>query len=277
VTTKFFQPDLLQGKVALVTGGGTGIGMEIARGLGEAGAHVAIASRTPEKLEAASQVLRGQGLDVIWKQLDVRDSARVEGVVDEVTAELGPVDILVNNAGGTFPKRAEELSDNGWRTVTEITLHGTFYCSRAVGRRLIDRGVGGKIINVTFSAERSTAGIAHMGAGRSAVNHLTRSLALEWAQFGIQVNALGPQYLTEGAAQMYGEEIQRFLLNGTPAKRTATADEIAAWGVILASPLSDYMTGALIPLDGGNHVSVGITFRGSPVLPEPVATEPPTR
>jgi NAD(P)-dependent dehydrogenase (short-subunit alcohol dehydrogenase family) len=268
MTAKYFPPDLLEGKVALVTGGGTGIGREIARGLGETGARVVIASRTPERLEESTQALRAGGLDVSWKQLDVRDPQQVDAIVAEVTDEIGPIDILVNNAGGTFPKRAEELSDNGWRTVTEITLHGTFYCSRAVGRRMIERGTGGKIINVTFTAERSTAGIAHMGAGRSAVNHLTRSLAVEWAQFDIQVNALGPQFLTDGAADMYGEEIQRFLLDSTPAKRTATPDEVAAWGVILASPLSNYVTGALIPLDGGNHVGSGIRFRGSPILPD---------
>ncbi|MEU6561505.1 SDR family oxidoreductase [Nocardia nova] len=265
----WFRSGLLAGKVALVTGGGTGIGLEIARGLGLAGARVVIASRSSDRLAQAASQLRALGVEAFWKQLDVRDRERVDAVVGDIVDELGVPDILVNNAGGTFPKRAEEISDNGWRTVTEITLHGTFYCTRAVGRRMIERGTGGKILNVTFSAERSTAGIAHMGAGRAAVNHLTRSLAVEWAQFGIQVNALGPQYLTSGAVDMYGEDVVNFLNGSTPAGRTATADEVAAWGVILSGPMSDYVTGAVIPLDGGNHVGAGIRFRGSPILPEP--------
>jgi citronellol/citronellal dehydrogenase len=261
-----FTAELLKGRVALVTGGGSGIGWQIARGLGESGARVVIASRTPEKLEQACQGLVELGIDATWKQLDVRDREQVEEVVDQIHEEIGVLDVLVNNAGGTFPKRAEELTDNGWRTVTEISLHGTFWCTRAVGSRLIDLERPGKIINVTFSAERSTPGIVHMGAGRAGVNHLTRSLAVEWAQFGIQVNALGPQYLSDGAADMYGPGVEEFLVSGTPAGRTATADEIAGWGVILASPLSDYVTGAVIPLDGGNHVGVGINYRGSPLL-----------
>jgi NAD(P)-dependent dehydrogenase (short-subunit alcohol dehydrogenase family) len=261
--SEFFHPELLKGKVALITGGGSGIGWQIARGLGEAGARVVIASRTPEKLESAAVALNELGIDAFWKQLDVRDSARVEEVFDEISEEIGLPDVLVNNAGGTFPKRAEEMTDNGWRTVTEISLHGTFWCTRAAGRRLIEKGLPGKIINVTYSAERSTAGIVHMGAGRAGVNHLTRSLAVEWAQFGIQVNAIGPQYLSGGAADMYGSKVEEFLNSGTPAGRTATDDEIAGWGVILASPLSDYVTGAVVPLDGGNHVGVGINYRDS--------------
>lgn len=268
----WFRPKLLSDKVALVTGGGSGIGREIARGLGQAGARVVIASRSVDRLEKTCDELRAIGVDAIWKQLDVRDRAQVDAVVEEVCGALGTPDILVNNAGGTFPCRAEDLSDNGWRSVTEITLHGTFYCTRAVGRRMIERGAGGKIINVTFTASRSTAGIAHMGAGRAAVNHLTGSLAVEWARYGIQVNALGPQYLTSGAVGMYGEEISDVLIGGTPAARTATPDEVAAWGVILAGPMSDYVTGAVIPLDGGNHVGPGIAFRGTSVLPEPASS-----
>lgn len=262
----FFHPKLLDGKVALVTGGGSGIGWQMARGLGEAGAQVVIASRSAEKLEAAAAELSRRGVQAAWRQLDVRDAERVEEVVEEISTELGLVDVLVNNAGGTFPKRAEELTENGWRTVTEITLHGSFWCTRAVGRRLIEAGRPGKIINVTTTAERSTPGIVHMGAGRAAINHLTRSLAVEWAQFGIQVNAVGPQFLSDGAEDMYGAEVAEFLISATPADRLATDDEIGAWAVILAGPMSDYVTGALIPLDGGNHAGMGINYRGSAIL-----------
>jgi NAD(P)-dependent dehydrogenase (short-subunit alcohol dehydrogenase family) len=265
----YFAPDLLAGRLALVTGGASGIGFEMARGLAQAGARVVLASRTREKLERATDELRLDGLDATWRQLNVRDVDEVERVVGAVTEELGAIDILVNNAGGTFPTRAEEISPNGWRALVDLNLNGTFYCCRAVGRRMIERGQGGKIVNIVIGTwDRSAAGIIGTGSSRAGVAHLTRSLAVEWARFGIQVNALAPQYLTPGAKDMYGSEVDDFITSATPAGRWARPDEVGAWAVILAGPMSDYVTGASIPLDGGNSVGVGINFRGSAVLPE---------
>jgi NAD(P)-dependent dehydrogenase (short-subunit alcohol dehydrogenase family) len=265
----YFQPDLLAGKVALVTGGGSGIGLEIARGLGAVGARVIIASRTVEKLEHAVAELKAEGADASWRGLNVRDPDEVERVVSEIVADHGGIDILVNNAGGTFSSKAEDLSTNGWKAVIDLNLNGTFFCCRAVGRTMIDRGAGGKIVNITIgTADRSSGGIVHTGASRAGVAHMTRTLAVEWAQFGIQVNGLGPQYLTPGAKEMYGQEVDDFIVSSTPAHRWGRPDELAAWGVILSSPLSDYLTGVCIPLDGGNNAGIGINFRGSPALPE---------
>jgi NAD(P)-dependent dehydrogenase (short-subunit alcohol dehydrogenase family) len=265
----YFQADLLAGKVALVTGGGSGIGLEMARGLGGVGAKVIVTSRGEERLTAAAAELAGEGVDAHWTTADVRDPDAVEATVASVVDEHGPIDILVNNAGGTFPKRAEELSANGWRTIVDLNLNGTFYCCSAVGRRMIERGAGGKIINIVIGTHAgASGGIAHTGASRAGVAHLTRTLAQEWARFDIQVNAIGPQYMTPGAAEMYGQEVNDFIIGRTPAGRWARPDEIGAFAVVFGSPISDYVTGVSIPVDGGNWIGPGIDFRGSAVLPE---------
>lgn len=267
--TDYFRPDLLAGKVAFVTGGGSGIGYEMARGLGLVGAHVVIASRTEERLVAACDQLKQEGISASWRELDVRNQEQVEEVVKAIEADQGPIDILVNNAGGTFPKKAEEITPNGWRTIVDLNLNGTFYCCSAVGRSMIARGSGGKIINITIGTQdRSSGGIAHTGASRAGVAHLTRSLALEWARFNIQVNAIGPQFKSPGMGDMYGNEADDFIVNVTPARRWARPDEIGAFAVIFASPMSDYVTGVSLPVDGGNWIGPGIDFRGSGVLPD---------
>ena len=223
-----FASTLLAGKVALVTGGASGIGLEMARGIGRVGGSVVIASRSVERLEAAVASLRSEGIDASWRRLDVRVPEQVTAVVDELVAETGGIDILVNNAGGTFSAKAENLSANGWRAVVDVNLNGTFYCTQAVGRSMIARGEGGKILNITIgTADRSAGGIVHTGSSRAGVLHMTRTLAVEWAQFGIQVNAIGPQYHTPGADDMYGREVDDFITarlrraGGRPARSSA--------------------------------------------------------
>lgn len=264
-----FEKTLLQGQVALVTGGATGIGLQLARGLGLAGAEVVIASRNADNLARAVADMTAEGITAHWRRLDIRDDAQVQATVDEIVRTFGRIDILVNNAGGQFPKKAEEISPRGWRSVVDVCLNGTFYVCSAVGRHMIAQGRGGKIINVSASCiDRGSPGIAHSGAARAAVSHLTRTLATEWAQFGIQVNALGPQYLSQGAAENLGSAVADFIPSVTPAGRWATDGEIQAWGVALASPLFDYVTGTTVYLDGGNWLGEGIVYRGSPVCPE---------
>lgn len=264
-----FKPDILKGKTALVTGGATGIGLQLARGLAKCGATVVIASRNEKNLAHATKDMRAEGGDAHYRLLNIRQDEMVYAVVSEVIESFGKIDILVNNAGGQFPKKAEEISPRGWRSVVDVCLNGTFYVCSAVGRRMIERGQGGKIVNISASCiDRGSPGIAHSGAARAAVSHLTRTLASEWAQFNIQVNAIGPQYLSEGARDNLGEAVANFIPSVTPAGRWATDDEIQSWGVILASPLSDYVTGTTVYLDGGNWLGEGIVYRGSPVCPE---------
>lgn len=264
-----YQRDLLAGKTALVTGGATGIGFAIAGGLGKVGAHVVVLSRSEAKLKAAVAELAREGVDASYAVLDVRDAEAVSHVVAGLDHKHDGIDILVNNAGGTFPKKAEELSPNGWRAVVDVNLNGTFYCCSAVGRSMIEHGRGGKIVNVVIgTVNGASGGIVHTGASRAGVAHMTRTLALEWARFGIQVNAIGPQYLTDGAREMYGVAVDDFIVSRTPAGRWATSQELGAVGVALAGPLSDYVTGVTIPVDGGNWIGAGIDFRGTAVLPD---------
>ncbi len=193
----------------------------------------------------------------------------VDSVVTELIEEFHQVDILVNNAGGQYPQKAEDITPNGWRSVIDVCLNGTFFMNRFVGSQMISRGQGGKILNISASfIDRASPGVVHSGAARAAVSHMTRTLATEWAQYNIQVNALGPQYLSEGAREHLGAEVADFIPSVTPAGRWARDEEIQAWGVILTSPMSDYMTGVTIFLDGGNWLGKGIVYRGSPVCPE---------
>ncbi|CAN5364367.1 SDR family oxidoreductase [soil metagenome] len=264
-----FRPDILQDKVAFVTGGATGIGLQLARGLAMCGSRVIIASRNEANLAKAVEMMGSEGGDAHYRVLDIRQDEIVERVVDEVIRDFGHIDILVNNAGGQFPQKAEHISPKGWRAVIDVCLNGTFYVSRAVGAHMIERGEGGKIVNVSASCiDRGSPGIAHSGAARAAVSHLTRTLATEWAQFGIQVNAIGPQYLSDGARDNLGNAVADFIPTVTPAGRWATDEEIQSWGVVLSSSLSDYVTGSTIYLDGGNWLGPGIVYRGSPVCPE---------
>lgn len=264
-----FSPDLLAGKVALVTGGGTGIGLTIARALGQTGAEVVLAARTADRLESAAETLAAEGIKASWKMLDIRDPERVTEVVAESWDEHGGIDICVNNAGGQFPVKAENLSPNGWRSVVDLNLNGTFYVTSAVGQRMIAAGRGGKVISVVFNKqEHPIAGNVHSAAARAGVTQMTRTLALEWAQFGICVNALGPLFLSEAAQAAYGKHVDSVVTDQTPMRRWATAQELGAWAVMLSSPAADYLSGMTVPLDGGNRLTGGLGWRGTPVLPE---------
>jgi NAD(P)-dependent dehydrogenase (short-subunit alcohol dehydrogenase family) len=259
---RFFNPDLLAGMVAVITGGGTGIGLIAARALGQVGATIVIAARNQDRLRTASRTLAAGGIRCAWKELNIRDPEMVDHVLDGVVREQGRLDILVNNAGGQFLAPAEQISANGWRAVIDLNLNGTFHCCKAAARHMIAQG-GGKILNIIISfTDRSTAGMAHSGAARAGVAHMTRTLAHEWAPYRINVNALGPQVLTEAAMQAYGPAGTDHIARATPLARWATDDEAGAWIVTLCSPIAGYTTGAVVPLDGGNAIGGGLTLRG---------------
>lgn len=267
--TSVFSLDLLAGKVALVTGGGSGIGLVAARSLGQTGAEVVLAARDGDRLAAAADSLSADGIKASYKLVNIRDAERVDEMVEEVVTEYGGVDILVNSAGGQFPVKAEELSVNGWRAVVDLNLNGTYYVTSAVGRRMIGRGRGGKVLSIVFNTqEQPIPGNVHSAAARAGVMQMTRTLAVEWARFGITLNGLGPLYLSEAAEAAYGEHVDAVVTDRTPLGRWATAQEMGAWTVVLCSPISDYVTGQMVPLDGGNGLAGGLAWRGTPVLPE---------
>lgn len=266
----FFRADLFSGQVVLVTGGGTGIGFVLARAFGQLGAQVVIASRTESTLAHAVARMEAEGSRADWVAVDTRDPDSVQQLVDETVRRYGKIDVGIANAGGQFALREEDLTANGWRAVIDLNLNGTWFTCQSIGRHMIERGEGGKLIAMSTSfPHRGSPGIVHRGAAAAGVLNLVRTLALAWTEYDIQVNAIGPQYLTPGAKENYGAEIDEYIRDVTPAHRWGRPHEIAGMTVMLASSMADYTTGALIPIDGGCFLGPAINYRGSAVLPDP--------
>ncbi len=260
-----FQPGLLKGRVALITGGGTGIGLGIATELARYGADVAIASRTPAHLEPARQRLAALGTRVLALETNVRDSESANATVRRVADELGRLDILVNNAAGNFYAPAATLSPNGWRAVVETDLYGTFYCSQAAYPIMKGHG-GGRIISVSMTLHyRGWPLMAHATAAKAGVDALTRTLALEWARDKITVNAIAPGPIpTEGATGAFqrpagdagdAQPIDEDMLRRVPLGRWGTPEDVANMVVYLAGPGGDWITGAIFVVDGGTWLA----------------------
>jgi peroxisomal 2,4-dienoyl-CoA reductase len=262
VTARVFGPDLLAGRVALVTGGGTGIGLGIASCLAEAGCAVAIASRKPEHLDPAVAQLRGLGARALAVAANVREPESVAQMVERVTAELGRLDILVNNAAGNFYAPSATLSPNAWRSVVETDLYGTFYCCQAAYPALKAAG-GGRIISVSMTLHyRGWPLMAHATAAKAGVDALTRTLALEWAPDRITVNAVAPGPIpTEGVKKAFTPpnaespdlfKMDAYARQAIPAGRWGTPEDIGRMVTFLASPVADWITGSIFVVDGGH-------------------------
>jgi citronellol/citronellal dehydrogenase len=248
----------------LVTGGGTGIGRATALQFARAGARIAVLGRTRETLDGVVEELRRGGTEATLCVADIRDDEAVERAFADVVETWGGVDVLVNNAGGQFPKLAVDLSVNGWRSVVDLNLTGTFICSQAFARAAVKRGGGGSIVNVTTAAAvRPSKGLAHSTAARCGVIALTRALALEWAEHGITVNAVAPGMIH--TAGLIDEElggqaglIERLAADAVPLGRAGTPEEVAALITFMASSACSYMTGETIVLDGGYVLGPGM-------------------
>jgi NAD(P)-dependent dehydrogenase (short-subunit alcohol dehydrogenase family) len=256
-----FIPTLLEGQVVIVTGGGTGIGLAIAKRLGALGARIAIGSRNADNLEKGSAELRHAGLDPLAVQVDVRNPEQVDEMVHRVVRHFGRIDILVNNAAGNFVCRAEDLSPNGWNAVIGIVLNGSFYCSRAVGRHMIARGGGGSILSILANyVWTGSAGTIHSAAAKAGVMSMTQTLAVEWAKHRIRVNAIapGPVESPGAAKQLWDspEAIQR-ITDMVPLRRWGKPDEIADSVAFLVSPAAGFITGEILTIDGGAWLGRG--------------------
>lgn len=256
-----FEPHLLHGQVAVITGGGTGIGLAIAKRLGSLGARIAIASRDSKNLEAGCAALREAGVDALAIQLDVRKPEQVDEMVERTVKHFGSLDLLVNNAAGNFICRAEELSPNGWNAVIGIVLNGTFYCSRAVGRYMIARQRGGSIVSILANyVWTGSPGTIHSAAAKAGVMSMTQTLAVEWAPHGIRVNAVAPGPIeSPGAAkQLWNtpEAVER-ITGMVPLRRWGTPEEVADAVAFLAAPQSGYITGEVLTIDGGARLGGG--------------------
>ena len=256
-----FSPDLLKDQVVIVTGGATGIGLATAQRLGELGAKIAIGSRNSANLERGSADLRHAGLDPLVVQVDVRLPDQVDEMAARVVKHYGRIDVLVNNAAGNFVCRAEELSPNGWNAVVNIVLNGSFYCARAVGRHLIARGAAGSIVSILANyVWTGSAGTVHSAAAKAGVMSMTQTLAVEWARYGIRVNALapGPVESAGAAKQLWNspEAVERITAM-VPLGRWAKPREIADAVAFLISPQASFITGETLTIDGGSWLGKG--------------------
>lgn len=256
-----FIPGLLNDRVAIVTGGGTGLGLAIARRFGTLGARIAIASRSQEHLEAGREALAADGIDALTLQVDVRDPARVEEMVDATVRHFGTVDILINNAAGNFICRAEDLSPNGWKAVVDIVLNGSFYCSRAVGRHLIASKQPGSIVSMLANyVWTGSAGTVHSASAKAGVMAMTQTLASEWAPYGIRVNAIAPGPIeSPGAAKQLWDNpdaVDRIAAS-VPLGRWGKPEEVADAAAFLVSPHAGYITGEILTIDGGSWFGRG--------------------
>ena len=260
-----FRSGLFDGQIALITGGGTGIGFGIAQLLAGLGATVVIASRNQAHLEPAVEQLRAAGDKAESLTLDVRDADAVKTAVRSVADRLGRIDVLVNNAAGNFYVPSESMSANAWRSVIEIDLSGTFFCSQAVMPVMRDHG-GGRIVNVSMTLHyRGWPLMAHATAAKAGIDALTRTLALEWARYGIRVNAVAPGPIpTEGVKKAFAappdaaqdvfsaeRAMEEYARRSIPLARMGSPRDIANMVAFLASPAGDWITGAIMVVDGG--------------------------
>ena len=247
----------LDGRVAVVTGGGQGIGFACAHALAEAGAKVVVAELAPDRAVAATAELRKLGLDVAGVPLDVTKSVDVDAVAARIEREHGPVEILVNNAGvARSDVRAEDTTDAHWRFHMDVNLDGLFWCCRAFGRRMLERHRG-SIVNIG-----SMSGVivnkpqpqSFYNASKAAVHHLTKSLAAEWASRGVRVNAVAPTYI-ETPLTRFGMQENKAMyetwLEMTPMHRVGQPEEVASVVLFLASEASSLLTGSIVLADGG--------------------------
>ena len=259
MSTFAFAPDALKDRVCLVTGGGTGIGRAISLGFARCGAKIAIASRKVENCEKVAEECRALGADAQSFALDIKDAAAVEACFAAVDERFGHrLDVLVNNAGANFVAPALAITPNGWRAVTQVLIDGTFFCSQAAARRMMERGGGRIINNAATNGWNGSPLMAHSGAGKAAILSLTETLAVEWGPLGITVNSIAP-----GAVSTQGANSRLWAMDDTMSQiakriplgqRMGTPDDCVGAVLFLASDAASFITGATIAIDGGQRL-----------------------
>jgi NAD(P)-dependent dehydrogenase (short-subunit alcohol dehydrogenase family) len=276
--SKIFQPGLLDGQVAIVTGGGSGLGRAGALELAALGARVVVCGRRQEPLDETAAAADGGRVEA--RACDIREEDQVDALVDGVMERHGRIDLLVNNAGGQYLTPAEDITPKGFRTVIRLNVEGTWLMTHAVATKAMMGGPdedprGGKILNVTLSPHHGLPGMAHSSAARAAVENLTRVLSIEWSRFGIRLVALAAgQFATETLMTKYPKPVVEGVAGTIPLGRLGTEEEFAWLVAYLASPAGDFVSGSVITIDGardnwfGSWPPAGLTGESGKPLAE---------
>ncbi|MCM3706490.1 MULTISPECIES: SDR family oxidoreductase [Cytobacillus] len=248
----------LTGKTAIVTGGGRGLGEQIALGFAEAGANVVVCSRKLEACEDVSKKLKELGVNSMALKCDITNPQDVKNVVDRTVEKFGNIDILVNNSGASWGAPVEEMPLEAWQKVINVNVTGTFLMSQAAGKVMLEQGFG-KIINIASVAGLKGSNPKYMNAigynsSKGAVITFTKDLAVKWGPRGIYVNAIAPGFFPTKMSKVLLEEGGSGILEGTPLRKFGSDTDLKGVAVFLAAPASDYITGDVLVVDGGTHV-----------------------
>ena len=252
-----YQENLFKDKIALVTGGRSGIGYAIAKQFLLLGAKVIVCSRKAEPLRIAAEELAAFG-SVDYHACDIRKSEEIKVLADMIKEKHGRLDILVNNAGGQFPALAEYISDKGWDAVVNNNLNGTFYMTREMANTFFIPQKSGTIVNIIAEMHNGFPGMIHTGAARAGVENMAKTLALEWSCHNIRVNCVAPGIIESSGLEQYPPQVQEMFARAQksiPMQRFGKVDEIANAVTFLASPLASYINGIALYVDGAQHLS----------------------
>jgi NAD(P)-dependent dehydrogenase (short-subunit alcohol dehydrogenase family) len=255
-----------EAKTVIITGAGSGLGRVFAIRFAARGATVVLAARKKDRLDATAELVEREGGRAIVAPLDIRQPLQVDEVIRSVKDLTGSIDVLVNNAAGNFLVRAEDLTPNGWNSVVNIVLNGTFYCSSAAGKVMLEQRRG-KILSVVASyAWMGGPGTVHSAAAKAGVVAMSRTLAVEWAGRNVQVNCLCPGFVdTDQSREVLWPTVEgrTRILDRVPSGRFATPEEVVDAGIFLCGPSADYITGEVLTIDGGEWLN-----KGAFVLPD---------
>jgi len=246
-----FREDLLQGRICVVSGAGTGLGRATAIELASLGATVIGCGRRPEPIQETVDAIRGSGGAAECQATDIRDAEAVDALFDGVIERHGRVDVLVNNAGGQFLSPAEAITPKGFRTVIELNVQGTWQMTHAAATKAFIPQGSGKVVSVTLSPHQGMPGMVHSGAARAAVENMMRTLSIEWARFNIKLCAIAAgQFDTEVIRTKYPPQVSENVARTIPLQRLGTPEEMAWMVAYLASPAGDFLSGCVITIDG---------------------------
>ena len=249
-----YAPGLFQDQTVVVTGAGGGLGLAIAALFARLGARLAICGRNPEKLESAAEFLRSFGGEVMAREMTIRDPEQVAAFVDAVHERFGGLNVLVNNAGGQFPQPALDFSIKGWNAVIDTNLNGTWWMMQAVAKNWVETGTQGNIVSIVADVWRGMPGIAHTAAARAGVIFLSKSVAVEWAPYGVRVNCVAPGCCESTGFGNYPAEGAATFKESNPMRRAGDEWDVAEGVVYMAAPSGTFITGEVLNIDGGQQM-----------------------